>query len=319
MDFLANELSVHGQFHDVAGFREALKRLMMVRKVARRFGREVQCSRSFLKATPMPDMSMQQAIGNFERDGQRAVMAWLTRDGPFWDDLRKHGEDDYLECRDRLVTDTSAGEAAFRKMHGAESGLVSLTPSAWCYSPLKVTWVRAAEGLDNRNVSVENWWESEAFGKAMEQLLPPPASWNDLREVSIARFTGIRFAEDCFDPLAGIPFARSAADRFLVLLGILDSLTDSFEESGVLNLEGHRILREHFTGDRAWFSDSSESEKQQFSRQLAFDNPDDPSSPLFCPWHGKVSHLTLRLHFSWPIESGSSLYVVYAGPKITRR
>ena len=29
--------------------------------------------------------------------------------------------------------------------------------------------------------------------------------------------------------------------------------------------------------------------------------------------------MTLRLHFSWPIRSGKPVYIVYAGPKITRR
>ncbi|MCY3818840.1 MAG: hypothetical protein OXH52_05670 [Gammaproteobacteria bacterium] len=45
----------------------------------------------------------------------------------------------------------------------------------------------------------------------------------------------------------------------------------------------------------------------------------DPMASLFCPWHGKVSRLTLRLHFSWPVEAGRPIYVVYAGPKITSR
>ena len=29
--------------------------------------------------------------------------------------------------------------------------------------------------------------------------------------------------------------------------------------------------------------------------------------------------MTLRLHFSWPIEAGKPVYIVYAGPKITKR
>ena len=320
MDLLANELSVHGQFHDTAGFRDALQRVMTIRATARRFGREVQCNRAFLSRMPIADMPMQQAIGNLGADSQRrAVMAWLTRHGPFWDDLRKHGEDDYLECGDDLVTDAAAGEAAFRRMHGVECGLVSMAPSVWCHSPIEVTWVREVEGLTNRSIKVENWWEPEAFEKAMQRRLQPLGSWDDLREVSNAQFAGVRFAENCFDPLAGIPFAKSAADRFLALVDVLDSLTRAFDDSGARNAEGHRIIRDYFTGDRAWFSDSSDSEKHDFGRELTFADPDDPSNSLFCPWHGKVSRLTLRLHFSWPIEAGKAVYVVYAGPKIAKR
>ncbi len=320
MDLLANELSVHGQFHDVAGFRDALQRLMAVRTTARRFGRDIQCNRGFLNTAPVADMPMQQAIGNLGADAQkRAIMSWLTRGGPFWDDLREHGEDDYLECAGEVVTDTSAGEAAFRTLHGLECGLVSLVPSAWCYSPVEVIWVREAEGLPDRNAQVDNWWEPDTLERAMRVRTRPLASWGDLRGASSKRFAGLTFANDCFAPLAGVPFAKSAADRLVALLNVLDRLTRAFDDSGARDPEGHRIIGDFFTGSRAWFTDSSETEKHDFRRELTFPDPGNPSNSLFCPWHGKVSHLTLRLHFSWPVESGKPVYVVYAGPKITKR
>ena len=320
MNLLANELSVHGQFHDAAGFRDALQKIMSVRATARRFGREVQCNRAFLNTMPIPDTPLQKAIGNLSADSQRrAVMAWLTRDGPFWDDVRAHGEDDYLQCDDIVVTDASAGEAAFRKIHGVESGLISFVPSTWCRSPLFVTWFREAEGLNNQNANVDNWWEPGALEKAMQDRTRPLASWDDLREASRTRFESLTFADDCFTPLAGVPFARSAADRFLALLNILDRVASAVDEAGARDMEGRSIIRDFFSGKRALFSDSSESEKQAFRSELTFPDPDNALSSLFCPWHGKVSHLTLRLHFSWPVKAGKTVYVVYAGPKITKR
>ena len=263
---------------------------------------------------------MQQAIASLGTDSQRrAVMIWLTRSGPFWDDLREHGEDDYLECAGDVVTDTSAGEAAFRALHGVECGLVSLSPSAWCYSPVDVTWIREGEGLRNRNAEVENWWSPAPLEAALQHRARPLASWDDLREDSNRRFPGLTFAEDCFAPLVGVPFAKSAADRFVALLDILDRLTRAFDHAGDRDAEGHRIIRGFFTGKRAWFSDSSASEKRDFRRELTFVDPANPSRSAFCPWHGKVSHLTLRLHFSWPVEAGKPIYIAYAGPKITKR
>ena len=41
VELLANDLSFHEQFHDVAAFRTALSRLMAMRHAARRFEREV--------------------------------------------------------------------------------------------------------------------------------------------------------------------------------------------------------------------------------------------------------------------------------------
>ena len=46
---------------------------------------------------------------------------------------------------------------------------------------------------------------------------------------------------------------------------------------------------------------------------------DDPTKTLFCPWHGKVQTPQLRVHFSYPIRANEPLYIVYVGPKLTKR
>ena len=184
---------------------------------------------------------------------------------------------------------------------------------------MKWTWLRDAEGLDNRNAALENCWTAETLQEVLRNTTPPIGSWDDLREAARYRFERLTFAENCFAPLAGFPFAKSAADRFIVLLDILDGFARAFENDGTRNAEGHRMYRDHFTGCRALFSDSSDSEKRNFRRELTFADPEERGGSLFCTWHGKVSHLTLRLHFSWPIEVGKPVYVVYAGPKITKR
>ena len=320
MELLANDLSVHEQFHDMAGFRDALSRLMVMRGAARLYGCEVHCHGTFLNAKPMPGIPMQQAIGSLGVESERrAVMIWLTRGGPFWDDVRRHGRDDWLECNGEVVTDTAVGEAAYRRLHGVDCGLVSVSPSAWSYTPVEVAWLREAEGLDNQNAALENWWDAEPLKEALQHRLPPIASWGDLREASRNRFERLTFAEECFAPLAGVPFAKSAADRFIVLLDILDRFARAFDETGARTPESHRIYRAHFTGDTALFSDSSASEKRDFRTELIFPHPNERGSSLFCSWHGKVRHMTLRLHFSWPVEAGKPVYVVYAGPKITKR
>ena len=319
MDLLANDLSVHEQFHDLASFHDALSQLMALRGTAKRYGREVQCNKMFLNTRPIPDMPMQQAVGRLRGESQRrAVMAWLTQSGPFWDDVRRHGEDDWLECQEEFVTETAVGEAAFRTIHGAECGLVSLAPSDWCESPLEVTWIREGEGLRNRSGAVDNWWRTEPLEAALRDQATPLRSWDGLREAS-SRLERLTFAEDCFTPLAKVPFSKIAADRLLFLLDILDRFGRAFDDRGARSPEGHRLQADYFTGDRALFSDSSDAEKRKFESGLTFAHPADPGKALSCPWHGKVSHLTLRLHFSWPIQANKPIYVVYAGPKKTKQ
>lgn len=321
MELLANDLSIHEQFHDIASFRDALARLMSMRAAARRFDREVYCHTGFLIVHPLSGMSMQQAIGRLpDKNESRAAMTWLTRAGPFWDDVRRHGADDWLECRGDIVTDSVVGEAAFRTLHGVECGLVSVTPSDnWNFTPVEVVWRREAEKLEDRCAEVDNWWDAGALEDGLREADPPPTSWNELRQASANRFENLTFAKDCFEPLDGVPFAGSSAMRLLVLLDLLNRLAGAFDTDGGRTAEGQRIYRDYFTGDKALFSDSSDTEKRDFREKLTFPHPDSPGKPLFCPWHGKESHKTLRLHFSWPMQAGEPVYVVYAGPKITKR
>ena len=103
------------------------------------------------------------------------------------------------------------------------------------------------------------------------------------------------------------------------LLSILDRFAVAFESDGRRSVEGHRLYQDYFTGDRGWFSDSSDTEKSNFGRDMHFRHPDKPGETIPCYWHGKVNQLTLRIHFSWPVRAGEPLYVMYIGQKITRR
>ncbi len=320
MEFFANDLSIHGQFYDIPLFRDALARLMAMRNAARRFGRQVYCHRAFTSVEPIPDVPMQQAVQRLKKDEQRSVMSWLTKGGPFWDDLRKHGPADWLECRGEVVTDSAVGEAAYRKLHAIECGLVSVTPSNWDFSPVAVTWRREAEGLEDQHTDLDNWRDAFTLEEMLRDAAPPIRSWDDLQDSSTNRFRSLTFAGDCFKPLVGIPFSESAADRILFLLGILDQFARAFDADGARTSEGHGIYQNYFTGgENALFSDSSPREKRNFRNELTFPYPESPEKSLCCTWHGKERHMMLRLHFSWPIQSGKPVYVVYVGPKITKR
>ena len=319
MELLANDLSIHEQFRDVPSFRTALEQLMAIRGTARRFEREVHCNRALLASNPIPNVSMQQAIGQLPLESQRrSAMVWLTRGGPFWDDIRQHGPNDWLECQDEIVTEFAIGEAAYRILHGVDCGLVSVTPSDWDFSPVPVTWVLTDEGLDDRCTTINNWSNASQLENDLRDSAQPIRSWDHLRGASAAQFEYLKFSDNCFEPLRGVPFAKSCADRFLALLHVLDQLAQAFDTAGRRTSEGHRIFRTHFTGERAWFSDSSETEKNKYRTELTFPHPDDAGSTLFCPRHGKVSRQTLRLHYSWSGQAGDSVFVVYAGPKITK-
>ena len=316
VELLTNDLSIHGQFHDIPTFRIALKRLMTIRNVAKQYQREVYCHRNMASVQVMPDVYMQQAIQGLPIDDQRAVMQWLTRRGPFWEDERKHGPDDYLECKGEIVTDTAIGEAAYRCFNGTDTSLVSLIPSSWDFSPAVVKWWKSNNEVES--VEIVNYREADDLETVLKTVPDQIASWRELADASRARYTQLTFSLDCFNSLEGHPFALYAAQSILSRLEILDRFRTCFDEKGERTTEGHKIYQTHFAGERAWFSDSSDTEKRDFKNDLTFLLNDGTS--LFCPWHGKVNyHIPLRIHFSWPVTAVDPLHIVYVGPKLTRR
>ncbi len=321
MELFVNDLSIRHQFHDSRSFSTAFVQLVkMLRDVAQYANHKVYIHQAIWMDEPIQGIPMQQAFGYIESNEKRAIMSWLSMQ-LYWDsdEIRQHGKDDYLICQKEIVTDSAVGEAAFRAFHGYECGLVSTAPSEWSYSPVKVTWCLNLEGSEIRNIDIGNWWSAAELKARLRGVLPPIHSWNGLADVSIDRFTDLTFASNCFEFLKGVPFSKSTSDRILELLGILDRFTRAFNNKGDRTQDGHQIQQEYFAGAKARFSDSSDTEKNRFQQKLTFPHPDNPGEELFCTWHGKENHSLIRLHFSWPIKFGCPTYVVYVGPKLTKR
>ncbi len=323
MDFLLNDLSWHGQFLDLAAFRGAIERLMAIRQIVRRFGRALHCHRNIVQAPVTPTMRMPQMVQMLKPDERRALLQWLTQQGPFWEDARNHDPGDWFEWNGHLVTDTAVGEAAWCCLHGIERALVSLMPSNWQFSPVSVDWVW---DVDNRKVvDVINHWNPAVIESVLHAAPVSVASWEQLQALASARCTHLTFAVDAFVPLNGHPFVPGAAQRLLFIFDTLHRFRACFDADGQRTPEGHAMYRDYFTGQKggggrgSLFTDSSDDEKRTFETEMTFKHPEDASKTLFCPWHGKVQTPQLRVHFSWPVRANTPLYVVYVGPKITKR
>ena len=316
MDLILNDCSIHGQFQSLATFRDAVGRVMNIREVARQFGSDLQCHRNVASSQVTPNLSMREAAPRaLDKNEFRVLMRWIDRHGPFWDDLRQHSSEDLLESNGEIVTDTAVGEAAYCLIHGISRSLVSLDPSSWTLSPVHVRW---HIGDQVRSVEVLNFIAAEDVRVAYESSPASLGSWKDLEAVARVRCSNLTFSVDSFDSLEGHPFGKGAADRLLLRLAVLNSMKDCFGEDGALTPAGHTLYSKHFTGEKAWFSDSSDAEKSRFESEFTFPHPTQRGRWLFCPWHGKVKTPQLRIHFSWPIQAYEPLYVVYVGPKIAK-
>lgn len=288
---------------------------MQMRSLARRFGRDFYCSHDWSQVRVTRREIWPQFLGKLPSEERQAVTQWLTRSGPFWEDGPRHGTEDYFLYNDDFVTNSAVGEVAFRRDNGDDARLISMRPSDWSSSPLTI--VRHIDD-QTRDIPVQNYWEVDHLGSALEKTPLPIESWTGLQTIAVARFKALTFAKNWCEPLTGHPFSDAVSRRVLNLLHVLDRLKSCVNERQQ-NTEEANLLRAHyFVGDRAWYSNSSPAEISKFRRELTFPHPGHGGERLFCPWHGKISTGVLRLHFSWPVTHNQPLYVVYLGPKITK-
>ena len=307
MDYLVNDLSLAGQFHDLYAFESAVDRLMGIRQEIDRLGSSLYGHRSLATASVGPDCVMQQATSGFPRDKRLAWLRWLNTRGPFWEDFRQHGTNDWIEVNGEPVTDSAVGEAAFCCIHGLPRELVSFDPSDWLFSPVKATWLR--DDSQGEHVSIPNHWRLESVQESLAANPPTINSWAALSTFSRRAYTRVTITEDAFHPLYGHPFVPAVADQVRVLLNVLNELRGCLDEEGKWTSRGRSLYNNYFVGKTPRFTDSSDPEKNEFRKELTFPHPDEPGQELFCPW----------IHFTWPIRTDTPLYVVYVGPKRTKR
>ena len=332
MDLLLNDLSIEGQFPSLAEFLEAVRRIREMRRIVEKsgsavaepdsapgLGHRLYCHRNTVNRHIDADASITvyKALQTFTRDDKVSLLAWLTK-GPFLEDALEHSPGLWLEVDGEIVTETAVGEAAHCSTLGLDRRLVSLAPSQWERSPVTVTML-LDDGTTNIPIPVENYWTPADLETALQAAEPPISDWPRLEVVCRAKFQLLHFSAECFRHLDGLSFVPAAANRIISLLEILDQLMGAADDQGQHPSERNRLLREHFNGARAWFSDSSDTEKREFEQKLTFPHPDKPGEYLFCPWHGKVNQPPFRIHFSWPESDGEPLYVVYVGEKRTKK
>jgi hypothetical protein len=323
MGYIVNNLSLNGQFQDLTSFGNAVRKIMEIRSSIVSFGHALYCHKQMLHCNATPDTPLSKAVNSLTLDERRAFVLWLTQHGPFWEEDRRHAPGDWLETSLGIVTDSAIGEAAFCSLHGIKRSLISFTPSDWNESPIVVNYV--SDESDDQHVSVDNYWKKEQVDEVLQNTPVRLDSWQVLGEIVKTHCRKLTFSDETFTPLNGHPFNESAAERILFICTILNRLKSCFNEDGQRTSEGHEIYQNFFTGKKegggrgALFSDSSESEKDNFKSEMTFSIPGKKGKQMFCPWHGKVQTPQMRVHFSWPIQNDENMYIMYVGPKRTKR
>lgn len=328
MEWHINDLSLQGRFQSNINFINSLEALYKLRNRYPFLQDHLYCSRTLAGRQVVNHLSLRQVIGTLQNGTPqnktlaKLIMGWIVNSGPFWDDAREENPDDYFTYAGEDVTNQGLGEAARRRLTATDARSLSFpgeTIPSFTKSPLVIQHGLPAEPLGD--ISIPNTWDWNSLQQELIAVTPPPQSWGDMLQQAMQRFPNLIFSQTIQDHLHPHPFSRYAAERFLILLGVLDGICLQTLPDGSVTNEGQKLLNDYFTGKKALFIDESETNKQTFEKKMTFPDPTDcHAKPIFCPWHGKVkSPLQYRIHFQWPRPTGTKeIKVVYIGLKITR-
>jgi len=322
MRIFFNELSIEGQFNSVHDFKSSFFEVMEMRKKANQFGYKLECSKSIFERLVTVNRYFPTVLDDFSKDEKRAILLWVSKQGPFWQEKQSHGENDYVtvDGNEEIFNGDIICEACVINLNNISySSLVSITPSSWCMNPINAIYHFDDE--NSENVTISNYWEFEPFTAFLDSIGYNISSWTELEKHCFSVFANLTFSKDCFQPLTKHPFIKSASNKIISQLSILDRLCSCVDKKGGLNEQGAELYDKYFKSNNALFTDSSDSEKNDFKEKLTFKNPDNPSEKISCSMHGKINtnDLPIRLHFNWFDKSKKLFYVTYIGQKITKR
>lgn len=321
-----NDYSFHGQFSSPDEVVSAVRRLRSLYAVCREHSVECFCSRVLLgNRDAMGGTSLRDSVLRHpSADARRLVLSWIDKHGHHWDTERLHDVNDWYfvgqNDMETPVTDSAVAECAARVLlEQQNAGLLSAAPSDFTFTPVMAGTLDDA-GAAAATCELPNHWEEPPLRQFLGNAISV-SSWEELREYAANRFTALLFTPSAFDLIMRSPFSVGLRDRIIALLDVLNRISTEVDaHTGALSSDGEALREDFFVGEKALFTDSSDSEKQAFSTGITFVCPILGQPQLF-PWHGKAKMGDqYRVHFGWPKpDFAQGIPVVYVGPKITKR
>ena len=316
MRVFLNELALAEAWTATSLVRQTLADILRARQEQSALRNALYCARGMATVQTPAGIPIFQAALDLPRDMRILLLSWINKFGPFIEDDRLAIDEDlfYFECDD--VTDLGLGEAARRlqsNLNAATLSPIGNEDSRFTENKLEVVHGLCEEPIDQ--ILVPNYTDINPLVNALGNLRPDPRNWDELLKQCRDRFDLLHIGPHCDKTITYYPYKPVAGRRIIRLLDILQQIMAEKDNSGQFSPKGLELRNKYFTGKEAWFSDESESRRNQ-PNKFSFPDPDGKDK-LVCFWHGKISNPLMRIHFDWPIESNKKhIRICYIGPKI---
>lgn len=320
MQWIVNELSIDGDFDSIDAFFLALIPFIKLRHENPVLKKSFLCGAKLSSQPIINDIKFMKAVLEHLDPQMRALtLNWVGKSGVFWDATREDNKDDYFEFDNLDVTEYGVGECSRRILAGKEASLVSLISenARFCDATLVVT--HGLPELPIEHVSIDNITSPSVLKESALSVVPRPSTWPDAIAAFRNDFKSLLISDAVEEQLSSQPFGVCPYTRMEDLLKVLQDFICSRDPDGKYTDKTRGIINEFFSGEKAWFSDESVTNKRDFRKELTFVDPLDESKNIFCSFHGKIKSPQLRIHFCLPNATDKILKICYIGPKITKK
>lgn len=305
MNCIFNDLSFIEFVTEPEKISPAFRNILDFQAVGRTFGQQVLVHHKALYDTSLFGKPFRTIVNSHIKDPEikRRIYILLDKSTPCLpDDTAIPGECNFFYS-DRAIPCTGLAECAFRQFMGEQSFLFGLPCDLYNKTVLPVQFSCAGS---RNSVNVFNVDEPEAFKEKLDEVRPPILNWEQLLE-RVELLPYIRIEDSVRESLRKEPFESSLCRAINKRIQIISQLANSTPSNY------HDLIQEYCHGERAWFSDESQTRINLLKDKLFFTVN---GTPQRCSYHGKVSYRTIRIHMDKKPVPGEFTHIVYIGYKI---
>ncbi len=315
--WVLNELSLHEQFPTPQKFVDTLRALLKARSSNDTLRASLRITPEIAQRRVCVDHTFRDAVERVaNRVEKQQVIAWIANQGPFWTTDRPKIEDDLFYCGQDDVTDAGLGEAARRRLTLERTEVMSFLGANAAFDADSILLTHGLLENPIGQIELPNVTNLAVLEAACTAAPKAPSSWSGSLDALKAQYPDVWFASNLADYLDGLPFIPYVHDRAAELIGVLSKIAASRDEQGAWSDTGKYLHAIHFVGEKAWFTDESDTNKVNFNEKMSFVRA--CGTKEMCSFHGKIKTPQYRIHFPWPPAAGGPVEIVYFGPKLTK-
>lgn len=304
MDCIFNDLSFCEVVNSKQEFLCAFADIENFYKIGNQYNHSVYIHVQSLYSTAICGLDFRSAVNSFcDKEKKRKIFILLHATVLSLPENTAIPDGCSFFYNEQEIPHTGLSESAFRIFMEEKSHSFGLCCPNYDFSILPV---EIKSGSERDIVEVPNVSNIDTFKGALAAAEPEAQSWDEVLNRA-RRLPHIQIEDSAVKALARESFEVSLGKSVLRVLQAIEDIASSSGDSY------HELTRKYCHGDRAIFSDESETRIATLRDKLFFWVSGERQ---LCSFHGKIRHRDFRIHMDKQPIPDSIVHIVHIGYKI---